>query len=371
MPLYAAAFFLPTSQSIPYLLEDVYLRGGFRTVATVDAMIAIKPASRKRGMMVYVQEDKTMYWIPGATGGAAAWHKWDATNYVNFKTDDVIYFDQNEDEEHRVNIRPERIVPVISEDEASHVLMNEDGMPVWVHKLFVPDIEGAIAGQAVVLDAEGKAVWGQVDGLPSAEGVAAGSSIILDAEGKAIWGRVQSLPDTEGKLQGMVLALDAELKPIWGYSSGLPSAEGIEDGSVLILEGGKAKWADSAAAQPTRIIENVNMTTLVVASSADNELQLNCTTAVLVQVAMSHPDLLLEIHQTPDFTDTNPYKFRSSMAKLEDDGITFLEDATQVISRRYSIFSALAERKMYLRVHNEGEVSAEVVVTIGYVPMEK
>lgn len=371
MPLYAAAFFLPTSQSIPYLLEDVYLRGGFRTVATVDAMIAIKPASRKRGMMVYVQEDKTMYWIPGAIGGASAWHKWDATNYVNFKTDDVIYFDQNEDEEHRVNIRPERIVPVISEDEASHVLMNEDGMPVWVHKMFVPDVEGAKAGQAVVLDAEGNAVWGQVDGLPPTAGAPVGSSIILDAEGKAIWGKVQSLPGVDGKSQGMVLALDAELEPIWGYSSGLPSAEGVAAGSILMLEEDGAQWVDTASVRPMRTVEHVDMSTVVVSGSSDVELQLNCTTAVMVQVALSHPDVLLEIHQTPDHTDSNPYKFRSSLAKLEDDGTTFLEDSTQVISRRYSIFSALEERKMYLRVHNEGEASAEVVVTIGYVPMEK
>lgn len=54
MPLYPAAYMLPASPSIPFLLEDVYLRGGYRCVADVAARDAINTYARKAGMRVYV-----------------------------------------------------------------------------------------------------------------------------------------------------------------------------------------------------------------------------------------------------------------------------------------------------------------------------
>ena len=370
MPLYAAAFFLPTSKSIPFLLEDVYVRGGYRTVATIDDRNAIPVAGRKKGMMVFVQEDNTIYWIPDATRGIAAWHKWDASAYVDFLTDDIISIEDTEDGR-KLKVDPLRVLPVVTEDEASHVLINVEGTPTWMNKTFVPDASTGTAGQAIVMDSEGNAVWGKVDGLPDIGDAPQGSSLILDAESKPVWGKVQALPDTEDKTPGMTLALDENLKPIWSFNSGMPDVTGVEAGSMLVVEDGEAKWKHGGQTQPSRVVEDVDMMTIVVAGTADKTLQLTGSTVTLVQVALSGPDLLLEIHQTEDYSDTNPYRFRSSLAKLEDDGVTILEDSTQVASRRYAIFSALADRNMYIRVANEGEVSADVIVTLGYVPMEK
>lgn len=54
MPLTPTSFFLPASDAIPYLMEDKYLRGGYRSVVDNAARDAIHPAARKPGMQVYV-----------------------------------------------------------------------------------------------------------------------------------------------------------------------------------------------------------------------------------------------------------------------------------------------------------------------------
>lgn len=67
MPLYFSSFFLPASAGIPYLIEDRYVRGGFRSVATIADRDAITAPQKKPGMIVYVQENGISYTLnPGA-----------------------------------------------------------------------------------------------------------------------------------------------------------------------------------------------------------------------------------------------------------------------------------------------------------------
>lgn len=72
MPITATDFFKPGSTYVPYLLEDIYLKGGYRVMPTIAARdeyiqhaksIAWLPQmdSRKEGMMCYVVEDKAIY----------------------------------------------------------------------------------------------------------------------------------------------------------------------------------------------------------------------------------------------------------------------------------------------------------------------
>lgn len=77
MPIYMNAFLLPTSPSLPFLLEDVYVKGGFRTVATDADLEKVHGFARKEGMMVYSIESKITYqlgadkktWTPFKPGG--------------------------------------------------------------------------------------------------------------------------------------------------------------------------------------------------------------------------------------------------------------------------------------------------------------
>ena len=65
MPIRVTSFYLPVSPSIPYILEDVYVRGGFRSVATTAARDEIAAMAKKVGMLVYC-EDVDKYFRLGA-----------------------------------------------------------------------------------------------------------------------------------------------------------------------------------------------------------------------------------------------------------------------------------------------------------------
>lgn len=61
MPIFLSSFMLPGSGSVPFILEDTQLRGGFRIVSTIVDRDAILLGSRKEGILVYVIEDSTYY----------------------------------------------------------------------------------------------------------------------------------------------------------------------------------------------------------------------------------------------------------------------------------------------------------------------
>jgi hypothetical protein len=54
MPLYPTSFFVPSSATIPFLMEDTYIRGGWHCVADDAARDALPTGARKAGMRMYV-----------------------------------------------------------------------------------------------------------------------------------------------------------------------------------------------------------------------------------------------------------------------------------------------------------------------------
>lgn len=63
MPLTISSFLLPASQAIPYLIEDRYIRGGYRSLATVADRDAIPTSARKAGMRVFCQDNGKTYTV--------------------------------------------------------------------------------------------------------------------------------------------------------------------------------------------------------------------------------------------------------------------------------------------------------------------
>lgn len=375
MPMYVPAFFLPTSQGIPYLMEDIYLRGGYRVAATIAARNAISPAARKVGMMVYVIEDKTLYWIPNSTSGLPenVWKPFDATKYVNFLYDEPLSLVEGEDGERTLTIDKARVVPVVEEGEADYMLVATAEGPVWAPKLNLPALEDGSIGDTIVLGPTGDIMWGRASGLPDASTASEGDTVVLDIEGNPVWGRSSGLPSTDGADVGMVVALDADMNPVWQFVDALPSREGAPEKAALALdEQGQPGWISRDELRSNRIPIQRQLGQVVVGGKIDYTLPIECATATLLRVAVSAPDLLLEIHGTPDYSDSNPYMFRSSSVMYEDDGTTVMEDSTVVRSRRYSIFSCpdVANKAMHIRVTNEGQVTADVAVFITYLPTE-
>lgn len=79
MALYLSSFLLPASAGVPFLLEDKYLRGGFRILSTVAERDAIPTAARKVGMRVLVADAELIeYTLTGGTANT----DWVQSTYV-------------------------------------------------------------------------------------------------------------------------------------------------------------------------------------------------------------------------------------------------------------------------------------------------
>lgn len=131
MPLAAIDYFRPASQYVPYVLEDVYLKGGYRvfnTLADRDAYIvkakqlAFFPDfdSRKEGMMCHVIENKTLYQLDSTK------ENWEELKTgVNFDIDQPLQFIGD-----TLRIDPAFILP--SGGVAGSVLTKGvNGAPIW------------------------------------------------------------------------------------------------------------------------------------------------------------------------------------------------------------------------------------------------
>lgn len=78
MPVVMSSFIVPVSTALPYLIEDKYVKGGLRFVATELERDAIHTFARKEGMLVYVKETKKYYqlgtdlvtWSKASLGGS-------------------------------------------------------------------------------------------------------------------------------------------------------------------------------------------------------------------------------------------------------------------------------------------------------------
>lgn len=316
MPIYASAFFIPTSASIPYILEDVYLKGGYRSVATIADRDAIKTAARKQGMLVFVREDLNIYWLPDAViAGAAAWQKFDVTKFVNFTWKDPLKMEVGSDGKYNVSIDEKRIVPVIEADDNGLVLLATADGPVWKEFDALPPRDTAQKGWALILDANKDLIWGPVTGLPPTDGVDEGSAVVLGPDG-----------------------------PEWGKVAG---------GNARTVLG--AQFAD-----------------IPVGSTAAQVVTVPSGTLMIVQLAVDVPDVLIAVHSSHEYNDTNPYRFRSATAMLEDDGTSVAENGDVSRQRRYALFAAadVASPKMYITATNEGASPVTVHLTLTVLPME-
>ena len=61
MPIALASYLIPRAGNSYALLEDIYIKGGFRILQTLAERDAIDPTATKVGMLVYVVDDKKTY----------------------------------------------------------------------------------------------------------------------------------------------------------------------------------------------------------------------------------------------------------------------------------------------------------------------
>lgn len=125
MPISVPSFFKPAGVSVPFVLEDIYLRGGYRCVATLADRDALTSYVKKTGMMVYViattelwQLSATATWVKVEFGGKA-------TTYTA-KTPLVLNFDNS------IEIDSKSILPSYESSEIDSVLcLDASKKPIW------------------------------------------------------------------------------------------------------------------------------------------------------------------------------------------------------------------------------------------------
>lgn len=74
MPISMSAFLLPANAAVPFLVEDIYVKGGFHIRAAFTDLAKIHPFARKAGMLVHVTADDKIYKLLP-----------DRTNWIEFK----------------------------------------------------------------------------------------------------------------------------------------------------------------------------------------------------------------------------------------------------------------------------------------------
>lgn len=344
MPLYASAFFIPTSPGIPYILEDIYLRGSWRSVATIADRNAIKSAARKQGCVCYVREDQTIYWIPGsAVAGDDAWQPFDVTQYVNFALDNPLQMSIDEETgQRKLSLNPANVMPAVPADSLGKVL--------------------------VAVEENQPPIWATFDGLPATDGQQANRVLALDEELKPIWTALNALPSAEGKPAGSALLLDAEGAPYWGNAAGLPPTTNAQSGDALLFNGEAFTWGRPPRRRSTHTIDfDIPLADTIYRAPLD----IPSASCMVIRFVVSHPNVRVELHASPQYDDANPYTFVSTAAKMEDDGTRIVEGGVVEYYRRYGFISAIdpGVRKVYVQVSStDGNVSPRI--TLDLLPLE-
>ncbi len=79
MPLYIQSVLVPSSSTIPFIMEDIHMKGGFRVVSTIEERDAIPTGARKQGMRVLVVNDSfNEYTLSGGTSNTS----WQITQHL-------------------------------------------------------------------------------------------------------------------------------------------------------------------------------------------------------------------------------------------------------------------------------------------------
>lgn len=297
MPLFVGGFFIPTSKSIPYLIEDVYVRGGWRTVDDMEELYSIKTAARKFGMVAFVESESTYYHVPGPSkSGQEAWKPLDITKYINVGAGLSLDVDA------------------------------DTGIVTLVGGSGLPDATGTSTGMALILNGEGQPVWGNVSSLPSYTASDKGKSLVVGDDGYSL---ERIIPDlTEAEEGSALIVSNGEL------ALGTPNTSGgsLEAVDVTVPIGGIP--VDTEKTVSVDVVTNVSM---------------------VLELSTNFAGLEIELHSTDQFDDDNPYFFVSSAITLSDNGITYNEDATVVKHRRYGFYvDSMGMKKLNVKVKNVG-----------------
>lgn len=110
MPVMLTSFLLPSNSALPFLLQDIHLKGGLRCVKAVTDRDAIPTGARSAGMMVWVSNDKQMYQL---ADDLTTWDDAKLGNNLVFKS--PLKVTQNQNNEQEVSLEDSQLIPKAGE----------------------------------------------------------------------------------------------------------------------------------------------------------------------------------------------------------------------------------------------------------------
>lgn len=343
MPLYPTSFFLPPA-GVPFILEDKYMRGGYRVLATLAERDAIAVAARKAGMIVRVTEDNTLYELVGGTGNAF-WQPIDLMKYIKLGAPLILGGDGS-----------------ITLDLGSSFNLTDGKLEINVTDLLGPTLKdffsatSADDGKVLSYDgATGTFILKTVSSGTSGPSYSAADPITINGQNE-IGINFTNLFSTS-------------LVTFFSAAAG-------DDGKVLTYDHATQKFilktpaAGGTTLERTSVVENRGS---IAAGAASDFTVPTGKTAMIVALSVNVADVTVECHSTSTRTDVNPYKFKSATGKLSDDGTSILEDGSTQYNRRYAFVANLEATpgsNTYWRVTNNSASAQSITVNITYLTYE-
>lgn len=338
MPLYPTSFFIPPA-GVPFIVEDKYVRGGYRAAANAAERDAIAVAGRKQGMLVRTMDDNVIWELVGGTGNTF-WKIFDATKYIKLGAPLVL------------NTETGTIVLDLGD------MFEVDGngkLVIDVTNLLGPTFKDFFAADA---DDNGKVIsYDHTSQSFILRTVTSGSSYTAKDPIEIVTGEIQ-----------------LNMTKLFGASMvGFFSAAAGDDGKALVYDHAQTKFVLKAVASSnTRASLNQNVGSLA-AGASSNFVWATGKAAMLLTLTVNVPDVTVECHTTPDRNDANPYRFKSAAGKLSDDGISVLEDSSLQYNRRFAFVVNLEGTpgtNTFWKVTNNSASSQSITVNSTYLRLE-
>lgn len=339
MPLYPTSFFIPPT-GVPFIVEDIYVRGGYRVVADLAARDAMTVAGRKQGMICRVLSENTLYELIGGTGNTF-WQVFDATKYVKLGAP----------------LKLDAGTGTITLELGAPFLLDGTALSIDVSTLFDTSFKDYFnAGSAD----NGKAL---------VYNHATGSFVLTTITSGSTYTGTSPI-----SVSGSAISLD--LTAFYGAASKTHFAAGAgQDGYVLAYDHalGKIVLRQISAGSTLARGALTHNTGSVAAGGTANFTLATGKTAMLLELTLSVPDVTIECHSTAARTDANPYKFKSAAGKLSDDGISVLEDSSLQYNRRYAFLANLEATptdNTYWKITNNSASAQTISVNINRIKLE-
>jgi hypothetical protein len=148
-----------------------------------------------------------------------------------------------------------------------------------------------------------------------------------------------------------------------------------DDNKIWQLAADKVTWNAFSAGGGSGVSPRMKIDHPITAIAPGDSIDFNLIlgkTVIVLYLGVTVP-CMVQVFETEDRFDENPYTFIATSDHLVDDGSTKMTDGTILRGRRYSILanrSPIPVADQYFRVSNVGSTSLDTVLSVEYISIE-